>query len=113
MIETQQPTTQNNRMKLIVISLLLVLAAGLTVLTVVLQKEDSTKTNPSTYAECLTAGGVVMESYPEQCSFEGQTFVNEDQASDPNLVPGEDSFEDDLCSEGLCDEEIEESETAN
>lgn len=28
------------------------------------------------YAECKAAGYPIMESYPEQCSANGQTFVN-------------------------------------
>ena len=33
----------------------------------------------SNFEECIDAGGPLMESYPEQCSYDGQTYVNETQ----------------------------------
>ncbi len=32
------------------------------------------------FSECKAAGGQVMESYPEQCSFNGKTFTNASQS---------------------------------
>jgi len=43
---------------------------------------------PQTYAQCLAAGGAILESYPSQCTFQGQTFTNPDeqtQASEDHL----------------------------
>lgn len=37
------------------------------------------KTSITNFDECVAAGNPVMESYPEQCSADGQTFVNEKQ----------------------------------
>ncbi len=31
------------------------------------------------FEECIQAGGARMESYPERCSYNGQTYVNEEQ----------------------------------
>jgi len=36
---------------------------------------------PATYAQCLDAGGMILESYPSQCSFRGQTFPNPNEKS--------------------------------
>lgn len=33
----------------------------------------------SNFEQCRDAGGMVMESYPEQCSHGGKTYVNESQ----------------------------------
>lgn len=40
--------------------------------------EDSSKQIKS-FDECVAAGNPVMESFPEQCSVSGQTFINEKQ----------------------------------
>jgi hypothetical protein len=37
---------------------------------------------PQSYAQCLDAGGAILESYPSQCSFHGQTFTNPDEHQD-------------------------------
>ncbi len=34
----------------------------------------------NSFQECVAAGNPIMESYPEQCSANGQTFTNPDQA---------------------------------
>ncbi len=31
---------------------------------------------PTNYEECVTAGGIVVTSNPEECSFRGKSFVN-------------------------------------
>src|SRR5690606_36684980 len=33
----------------------------------------------SNFEECIKAGGDRLESYPEQCSYNGKTYVNEEQ----------------------------------
>lgn len=38
--------------------------------------------NITNFDECVAAGNPVMESYPEQCAANGQTFVNQAQAAD-------------------------------
>ena len=45
---------------------------------------------PTSFDECVAAGGQIMESFPEQCSLNGRTFVNPDQqvpVSNDNFVP--------------------------
>jgi hypothetical protein len=34
----------------------------------------------SSFEDCVKAGNPVMDSYPEQCAADGQTFTNTDQA---------------------------------
>jgi hypothetical protein len=34
---------------------------------------------PTNYAQCLDAGGAILESYPSQCSYRGQTFTNPEE----------------------------------
>lgn len=44
------------------------------------QKKDEAKSsNITSFEECKAAGKPIMESYPEQCNANGQTFVNEAQ----------------------------------
>lgn len=43
------------------------------------KKEESI----SSFAECVAAGNPVMESYPEQCAANGQTWTNPDQQPQP------------------------------
>ncbi len=52
-------------------------------------------TKPATYGQCVEAGGRIMESYPTQCAFDGQTFVNPDQkVSEPSVDTGLKGYED-------------------
>lgn len=47
------------------------------------QKKDADKPQPkaiSSFDECVAAGNPVMESYPEQCTSNGQTFTNKVEA---------------------------------
>ncbi len=39
------------------------------------------KKTVSNFDECIDAGGARMESYPEQCSYEGRTYPNPNQRS--------------------------------
>ncbi len=43
---------------------------------------------PTSFAECVAAGGAIMESFPEQCAFNGRTFTNSNQEVPP--VSGDD-----------------------
>ncbi|MBN1175328.1 hypothetical protein JXA48_01665 [Candidatus Woesearchaeota archaeon] len=45
----------------------------------------------STFDDCVLAGNPVMESYPRQCSADGQTFVEDiNNISDGDILPGSD-----------------------
>lgn len=39
--------------------------------------------NVTDFDSCVAAGSPVMESYPEQCAYQGQTFVNPRQSPQP------------------------------
>lgn len=39
--------------------------------------QDDTTSKITNFEECVAAGNPVMDSYPEQCSANGQTFVKE------------------------------------
>jgi len=41
--------------------------------------QQQSKTQITNFEECAAAGNPIMESYPEQCSVNGQTFVNDQQ----------------------------------
>lgn len=45
-------------------------------------QSDQQKTAITNYDECVAAGNPVMDSFPEQCSANGQTFVNSANASE-------------------------------
>jgi hypothetical protein len=40
---------------------------------------SDTKKTIASFAECVAAGNPVMESFPEQCAADGQTFTNDEQ----------------------------------
>lgn len=69
-------------MKLIgAIAVLCLAAAGLVILVVTI-----TNKQVSTFDECRNAGGTIGESYPEQCFFRGQAFVNNHATDDISYV---------------------------
>jgi hypothetical protein len=41
------------------------------------EQADSSKKSITNFDECVAAGNPVMESYPEQCAADGQTFTND------------------------------------
>lgn len=43
----------------------------------------------NSFADCVAAGYPVMESYPEQCHANGQTWSNPDQSIQPDVQAGE------------------------
>ncbi len=49
-------------------------------------------TNITSFEECVEAGNPVMESYPRQCTVDGQTFVEETCV--------------DMCGDGICQEMV-------
>lgn len=61
------------------------------------QKATNTPAVINSFDECVQAGNPVMESFPEQCAAEGQTFVNEEQLAATNqgtaFVSGLGAFE--------------------
>ncbi|MGB4768204.1 MAG: hypothetical protein WBP22_03010 [Candidatus Saccharimonas sp.] len=61
--------------------LLALVAIGLIAGAIALMRTTESKKTVTSFAECRAAGGSVMESYPEQCSLGGQTYVNEQQLS--------------------------------
>lgn len=72
---------------------------------VMYKKQAGVQETPSTpaqsirnFQECAAAGNPIMESYPEQCAANGQTFVNETQQEQNNgwntkFVSGKQGFE--------------------
>ncbi|MDQ3065404.1 MAG: hypothetical protein M3Q36_04000 [bacterium] len=53
------------------------------------ERKQTESRSINSYQECVAAGNPVMESYPEQCSANGQTFTNTAQ----KVVEAEDNFE--------------------
>lgn len=58
-----------NKTLIIVIAIIVLLAGGYFLLN---QSSDVVVTN---YEECVAAGNPIMESYPERCMHDGETFV--------------------------------------
>ncbi len=56
---------------------LVLVAVGLTLLTQ--PKAFSLIAPPENYDDCVNDGGVILESYPTQCSLRGRTFTNPDE----------------------------------
>jgi hypothetical protein len=74
------PPHRRNRKHLIILVLLLLAVLGGGAAYWLLAKDDSPKI--TNFAECKAAGNPIMESYPEQCMADGQSFVNPDQSVD-------------------------------
>lgn len=64
---------------LIIIAILLVLSS---VLISIIQKPSSSKV--SSFESCKSAGGVILETFPEQCRYEERTFFAEENQPDKN-----------------------------
>lgn len=88
--------TKANRLNTILLVLLVVALASCAYLLFLLQQKDSTNTDNAqsanssaqevkNYANCVAAGNPVMESSPEQCSANGQTYINDAKAQDTGL----------------------------
>lgn len=65
---------QNSARKLVILYVTLGLAILVVVVGLVLFFAPKSATN---YSECAANGGRILETYPEQCSINGQTFVND------------------------------------
>lgn len=97
------PKDHRQSKPVIVLLILLVLAVGAcTYLLFLLQKDEapdqqSQSSTPgqqiTNFDECVAAGNPVMESFPEQCSANGQTFVNDTQAASPEESVASNGFE--------------------
>jgi len=64
---------------------------------------------PTTFAECVEMGGLLMESYPEQCRLGDLTFVNPDQKVPPILEgdsPETDAPETSACRPSGCSGQV-------
>ncbi len=46
------------------------------------QKDEPKQAAITNFDECVAAGNPVMESYPEQCAANGQTFANQEQKTE-------------------------------
>lgn len=61
------------------VSLILIIAImfGLTTccLIIILIAVIHSKQTPTNYAECVNKGGVILQTFPEQCSYNNQTFT--------------------------------------
>ena len=68
---SQKPSIKGAAITLAVVAIIVAAATTLAVL------RPAKKV--SNFSECINAGGARMESYPEQCLWEGRTYVNEDQ----------------------------------
>lgn len=81
------PSTKPAKSKLVIgllVALVLALTACAVLLFLLLQEkpveapsEPTAQSSITNFDECVAAGNPVMESYPEQCAANGQTFVNQ------------------------------------
>ncbi len=70
---------------IIIILLVAVVAILGTYIFMQTKSDDSGEMTVTNFDECVAAGGPVMESYPEQCRYDGKTFVNE--IDDNEVIP--------------------------
>lgn len=85
-------TEKKSRTWLLLVVAVLLIAAIATVL--IWQLRDTESQTVSNFEQCRDAGGAIMESYPEQCLVDGQTFINEEQVngiddSEDVVTPGD------------------------
>ena len=52
---------------------------GLALVAGIIFRRNSSHGEVNSFTSCVEAGGIIAESYPEQCFINGQSFVNEDQ----------------------------------
>lgn len=66
--------------------LLLFVVGAIIVAIIVLMIVFAKQSTPSAsdFASCKSAGGSILESYPERCVLNGQSFTNEDQTIVPS-----------------------------
>lgn len=51
------------------------------------EQNDNVRARITSFEECVAAGNPIMETYPEQCRADGQTFVNESQQGTEHTLP--------------------------
>lgn len=68
----------------VVILVCAALIIGAIAVVVALQRPEKV----TNFDECIEAGGALMESYPEQCSYEGNTYMNEAQQVEGGAYEG-------------------------
>jgi len=77
MTNSKQPQNKTvGRWVIITLCALAVIAVGILVYLTITPGKSA-----SNYTECTNAGGMVAESFPEQCTINGKTFVNDKPAS--------------------------------
>lgn len=78
---TVQQLIPDNRLVLFLLATAILMVLAL----VYMLTGKPTDTNPkiTNFDQCAAAGNPVMESYPEQCSANGQAFINETENDDP------------------------------
>lgn len=69
--------TSSNRVLIWIVVALGIIAAAAAVVIIVLQRAPIR--DITNFQECKDAGGVIMESYPEQCRIDGRLFTNDEQ----------------------------------
>ena len=67
----------------IIVGVALLIAAALFIM------QRRTAAEVTDFDSCVAAEGTVMESHPEQCHHDGETYVNEAQQNDEDVVSGE------------------------
>lgn len=89
MVKSKSPKTKSSTWEkpLLLWSLVILACLGVAVV-IALVLRGSTLKYVDNFAECKTAGGAILESYPEQCSVNGRTFVNMAQISNGSEYVG-------------------------
>lgn len=67
------------------------------------QPDTDQQNEVTNFEECVEKTGIVMESYPRQCRYNDQTFVEE---IDEPIAPPEDFACEDMCGDGECQEMV-------
>lgn len=69
----------------VIAALCIIVAALVTIVAALLARPVKVVSN---FEQCKSAGGVMLESYPEQCLINGTTFTNSAQSVDGNTYIG-------------------------
>ena len=70
---------------------------------VVTKDTVSTTESPiKSFAECVAAGNPIMESNPEQCSANGETFINKETATKETPTKDTDVVADETADDAVC-----------
>lgn len=89
MVKSKSPKTKSSTWEkpLLLWSLVILTCLGVAVV-IALVLRGSTLKYVDSFDECKTAGGAILESYPEQCLINGRTFVNTAQISNGSEYVG-------------------------